>query len=89
MKASYPEVVTTQDNLLESLVVKEHVDGAGVGHLAGVVLLVLHAALALVDAGIFLPGAEAGHEVSAGDEPVCQPVEHLQVDGHGMGGPRH
>ena len=89
LKASYPEVVTTQDNLLESLVVEEHVDGAGVRHLAGVVLLVLHAALALVDAGIFLPGAKAGHEVGAGDEPVRQLVEHLQVDGHGVGRPRH
>ena len=89
LKASYPEVVSTQDNLLESLVIEEHVDGAGVGHLTGVVLLVLHAALALVDAGIVLAGPDAGHEVSARDKPVRELVEHLQVDGHGMGGSLH
>ena len=89
LKASYPEVVSTQDNLLESLVVEEHVDGAGVGHLACVVLLVLHAALPLINTGVILPGAKAGHEVSSRDKPVGQLVEHLQVDGHGMGGPRH
>ena len=49
MKASYPEVVTTQDNLLESLVVEEHVNGAGVGDLAGVVGLVF-----LATPGVFI-----------------------------------
>ena len=89
LKASYPEVVTPQDNLLESLVVEEHVDGAGVGHLPGVVLLVLHAAFSLIDAGIILSGAKAGDEVSSRDKPVRQLVEHLQVDGHGVGGAGH
>ena len=86
MKASDPEVVTTQDNLLESLVVEEHVNGAGVGDLPGMILLVLHAAIAPLEAGVLDSGAIAGHEVRARDEPVRQVVEHLQVYRHGVSG---
>ena len=87
MKASDPEVVTTQDNLAESLVVEKHIDGAGVCDLPGVVFLVLHTAITLLQSGVLSSGAEAGDEVCPGDEPVGQRVEHLQVYRHGVCGP--
>lgn len=72
---------------MESLVVEEHVDGAGVCDLPGVVLLVLDTALSLLQPGVLPSRAEAGDEVRPGDEPVGQVVKHLQIYRHGMGRP--
>ena len=69
-KAIDPEVVSTQDNLLESLVVEEHIEGRGVGLLPRVVGLVLHAAVGLLlEAGIGLRGAQAGDKVCPSHKP--------------------
>ena len=69
-KAIDPEVVFPQDNLLESLVIEEHVDGAGVRLLPSVVLLVLHAPGRLrLEARVLVGWTHAGHEVCTSHEP--------------------
>ena len=56
----------------EGLVAEEDVDGAGVGHLAGVILLVLHAPCGLPSlfTGEVPLVAVRRHEVCASYEPV-------------------
>ena len=69
-KAIDPEVVFPQDNLLESLVIEEHVDGAGVRLLPSVVLLVLHAPGRLrLEARVLVGWTHAGHEVCTSHKP--------------------
>ena len=69
-KAIDPEVVFTQDNLLESLVIEEHVECRGVCLLSGVVGLVLHAAIGLLlETRVGLWGAKAGDKVCASNKP--------------------
>ena len=69
-KAIDPEVVSTQDNLLESLVIEEHIEGGGVGLLPRVVGLVLHAAIGLLlETGIGLRGTQARDKVCPSHKP--------------------
>ena len=69
-KAIDPEVVSSQNNLLESLVIEEHVKGGGVRLLPRVVGLVLHAAIGLLlEAGIGLGCAQARDKVCASHKP--------------------
>ena len=69
-KAIDPEVVSTQDNLLESLVIEEHVECRGVCLLSRMVGLVLHATIGLLlETRVGLWGAEAGDKVCASNKP--------------------
>ena len=88
-EASDPEEVLPEDNPSEGLVLQEHVDGAGVRQLPGVIGFVFHAAVLVQLAGIVLLRPQRGHKIGAGEEPVRVLVEQGQVDGHGVGGASH